>query len=123
MGRPVADPDREHRIDQEIVVDAYNDAERALSWYYHLQAALTEPWHARCFRSRVTSPLRVGERVTVHGLATEDDCLHDMIVLVDWHSRVVGVPLSQLEPVDSLDEEAALALGDWRYWVDRGHRF
>jgi hypothetical protein len=27
-------PDREHRIDFEIVVDAYDEAERAMGWYY-----------------------------------------------------------------------------------------
>jgi hypothetical protein len=31
---------REHRIEQEIVVDAYTEDERALGWYYHLESKL-----------------------------------------------------------------------------------
>jgi len=31
------DPEREKRIDMEIVVDAYNQQERAMGWYYYLE--------------------------------------------------------------------------------------
>ena len=33
-------PAREHRIEEDIVVDAYGEEERALSWYYYLEARL-----------------------------------------------------------------------------------
>lgn len=31
-----SDDSREERIELEIVVDAYNEAERAMGWYYYL---------------------------------------------------------------------------------------
>lgn len=40
-GMPVTgrarEPEREHRISMEIVVDAYDSGERAMGWYYYLQ--------------------------------------------------------------------------------------
>ncbi|MDX2255539.1 MAG: calcium-binding protein, partial [Pseudanabaenaceae cyanobacterium bins.39] len=36
MPRKETDPIREHRIDYEIIVDAYDEAERAMGWYYYL---------------------------------------------------------------------------------------
>ena len=36
---------REHRILMEIVVDAYNEGERALGWYYYLEEKLSFPFN------------------------------------------------------------------------------
>ena len=36
MSRVETDEVREHRIDMEIVVDCYNEDERAMGWYCHL---------------------------------------------------------------------------------------
>lgn len=38
MARPKKDRSREDRIAMEIVVDAYDEDERALGWYYFLSA-------------------------------------------------------------------------------------
>ena len=35
---------RERRIEMEIVVDAYNESERALGWYYYLEERLKFPF-------------------------------------------------------------------------------
>ncbi len=37
MKRVPEQPDREDRIAFEIVVDAYDETERAMGWYYYLQ--------------------------------------------------------------------------------------
>ena len=34
----------ENRIEMEIVVDAYDELERAMGWYYYLQDNLTMPF-------------------------------------------------------------------------------
>jgi len=44
--------ERERRIDMEIVVDAYNEVERAMGWYYYLQDGLKFPFKARCIQKR-----------------------------------------------------------------------
>jgi hypothetical protein len=33
MAKPEIDPEREQRIEDEIVVDAYGEGERAMGWY------------------------------------------------------------------------------------------
>jgi len=113
---------REARIVNEIVVDAYGPDERALGWYYYLEARLRFPFEATCVKRRATSPLRVGEKVTIKRMAPEDDCGHDMIVLTEWNDRSFGVPLSQLEP-RNVDAATAEAIADWQYWRSMGYQF
>jgi Calcium binding len=39
---------RERRIEMEVVVDAYNESERAIGWYYYLEERLKFPFKAGC---------------------------------------------------------------------------
>jgi len=116
------DEAREYRIAMEIVVDAYGEEECALGWYYHLESQLHFPFKARCVTKRGISPFKVGEMVRVVGMLPEDDCMHEMFVEATWSDRTLGVPLSQLEPVDA-DDETREAIEDWHYWVSMGYRF
>ena len=65
MKRVPEQPDRENRITFEIVVDAYDETERAMGWYYYLQDKLQVPFKAKCRSVRATSPLEVGAKVEV----------------------------------------------------------
>lgn len=46
MPKPRINREREHRIAMEIVVDAYNEEERAMAWCYYLTEQLTFPFEA-----------------------------------------------------------------------------
>lgn len=122
MSQRSTDDEREARIQDEIVVDAYDAEERAMGWWVYLDEHLSFPFWGRCRVERPTSPLAVGERVTVQSMAPEDDCMHEMFVLVRWRNRTLGVPLSQLEGVD-VDDSTEEAIADWRYWIDQGYGF
>ena len=122
MKRIERDEVRERRISMEIIVDAYGPEEQALGWYYYLEEHVRFPFVARCVRERKLSPLRVGEEVEVEGLAPEDDCMHEMFVMIRWCDREMGVPLAQLEAIEA-DAEMEEAIGDWHYWVARGRQF
>jgi hypothetical protein len=111
---------REARIADEIIVDAYSDSERAMGWYYHLDAALRFPFQARCVRQRATSPLRRGEEVTVLAMAPEAECEHEMFVRVRWNDRRLAVPLVQVKPYRA-EAGTRQAIEDWHYWVGRGY--
>ncbi len=113
---------RERRIEMEVVVDAYNADERAMGWYYYLEEGLKVPFKARCKSKREVSPLRVGEKVDVLGMAAEEECESEMFVRVRWGDRRLAVPLSQLEPM-AADPATKEAVGDWHYWVARGYQF
>lgn len=120
---PKTDPECEERILMEIVVDAYDEEERALSWYYYLEDKLQFPFTASCTAERSMSPLRVKDKVEVLGMAPESDCGHEMFVMMRWEKRGLAVPLSQLKPARSVDDETRQAVEDWHYWVKHGYQF
>jgi hypothetical protein len=120
--RPQKDAEREERITMEIVVDAYDEGERAMGWYVYLEEKLDFPFRARCIAERLISPLDVGEEIEVIDLPTEDECRREMFVTVRWGKRKLAVPLAQLEVVEA-DDETREAVEDWHYWVDRHYEF
>jgi hypothetical protein len=124
FGRPEIETDeaREHRIVMEIVVDAYDEQERAIGWYYYLEGKLNFPFLARCTARRSTSPLKVGNEVEVIGMAPVEECEHEMFVEMDWDEGGLAVPLSQLEVVNA-DDETREAVEDWLYWTKKGYQF
>ena len=120
--RPALNRIREHRIEQEIVVDAYGPEERAMGWHCYLDDKLRFPFQAKCNAVRGISTLKKGEEVEVLGMAPEDDCMKEIFVLVGFAGRKLGVPLVQLDPVKP-DKATREAVEDWRYWVAMGYVF
>lgn len=116
------DPVREHRIQMEVIVDAYGGQEQAMGWYYYLDEHLQCPFLAQCVARRAISPLRLKDEVEVIGMALEEECEHEMFVLIRWEKEGLAVPLSQLKVVDA-DDETGQAVDDWHYWVERGYCF
>lgn len=116
MKRIEKDEVREERIFNEIIVDAYGPEEQALGWYYDLEDRLAFPFKARCIQERRVSPLQPGEEVEVMGMAPEEDCGHEMLVMIRRRDREMGVPLAQLDAIGR-DREREEAIGDWPYWM------
>ena len=113
---------RETRIENEIVVDAYDASERAMGWYYYLEETLQFPFTARCVKARPISPLKVGGEIEATGMAPEDECGHEMFVMIRWERPGLAVPLSQLKAV-AADKSTSQAIEDWHYWVKQGYEF
>ena len=120
MKRPPRDQEREQRITMEIIVDPYGPEEQAMGWYYSLEDRLHFPFVAWCTAERAISPLRVGDEVDVVGIAPEEECQHEMFVLIRWERRALAVPLVQLEGV-GVDEQTRQVIEDWQYWVAQGY--
>ena len=123
MAKPKRDPRREDRIEMEIVVDAYGEQERAMGWYYYLQAKIRFPFTATCIAKRPTSPLNMDDEVRIIGMPGEDVCEHEMFVKIRWEKKGLAVPLSQLKPTAATDKQTHQAVEDWRYWVKMGYQF
>ena len=121
MERIPTDEVREERIHMEIIVDAYGPEEQAIGWYSYLQEHLQVPFLAKCTARRATSPLHVGDEVEVLGMAPEDECEHEMFVLMPWDRDTLAVPLSQLEVIHG-GEQTKQAVEDWQYWRARGYQ-
>jgi calcium binding protein len=122
MTKAKHDSEREERITMEIIVDCYDESERAMGWYYYLQDKLQFPFTAQCIAKRPVSPLRVNDEVEVIGMAPEEECECEMFVLIRWEKEELAVPLAQLKPV-AADEETVQAAEDWHYWIQQGYQF
>lgn len=120
MAKRTLDEEREERIANEIIVDAYGPEEQAMGWYVYLDETLEMPFRAKCIVERVISPLQKGEQVEVVAMAPEEECEHEMFVLVQWNDRKLAVPLSQLEGI-AVSKQTHQAIDDWHYWVHQGH--
>src|ERR671925_1082968 len=103
----------------EIVVDAYGPEEQAMGWYSYLEDQLRFPFLATCSAKRAILPLRVGDEVEVVGMAPEEECQHEMFVLIRWERGGLAVPLAQLEGV-VVDEQTRQVIEEWQYWVAQG---
>jgi hypothetical protein len=115
------DKEREERIKMEIIVDTYSPEEQAMGWFAYLDDTMEFPFDARCIDEREVSPLDDGETVHVVGVPSTDPSLRQMFVTVEWNDSELGVPLSQLEPVEASDDTEK-AIADWHYWLDNGNR-
>ena len=122
MKRPSENREREDRFTDEVVVDAYGEEERAMGWYYYAADNIAFPFKARCALKRATSPLKAGDVVEVTGMAAEDDCMQELMVLIKWDDEDLAVPLIQLESPGSTGLTRQV-LADWKYWVNRGYTF
>jgi hypothetical protein len=114
-------PTCENRIAMEIIVDANGPEEQAMGWYYYLKDNLYFPFLAKCIAERPISPLRKGDEVEVLGMAPEEECQHQMFVMMRWERRGLAVPLSQLKPSAEADKDTTEAIEDWHYWVKQGY--
>ena len=116
------DQEREERIYNEAIVDCYDEYEQAAGWHCYLEDRLTFPFKGKCIQVRTISPLKFGEVVEVMNMADQDDCLHEMFVIIRFMDRRLAVPLAQLKPLD-VDEATEEAVGDWHYWMGQGYEF
>ena len=105
-----------------MIVDAYGSEEKAMSWHCYLEGNVQFPFRARCIAAKSKSPVKKGEAVDVQSMASEQDCSHDMLMLISWQGRKFAVPLSQLAAVD-VDPATAEAIADWHYWLSQGYLF
>lgn len=116
------DEEREERIMMEATVDAYDDEERAMGWYYYLTDKICFPFDALCIKKEKKSPLKEGEQVRVLSMSDEAECLRGMYVEIEWNERRLSAPLGQLYPLEA-DEMSIEAVEDWHYWIKRGYEF
>ncbi len=55
-------------------------------------------------------------------LASEDDCMAEVFVVVKLGRLKATVPPAQLECLSD-EEDTRRAVEDWHYWVGRGYRY
>lgn len=108
----------------EVVVDAHDSEEKAMGWYYYLADTLQFPFTATCIKKRSTSPVKLNHTVEVVGIASGNDCEHEMFVEINWDEEDrLAIPLDQISAVPDTDEDTQEAITDWHYWIERGYQF
>lgn len=122
MSEVEKDEAREYRITMEAIVDAYGGEEQAMGWYYYLDDKMQFPFQAKCIQDRRISPLKTGEIVKAVEMSSEDECMREMFVEIEWQDRTFSVPLAQLQAIN-VDDETQETIEDWHYWVARGYEF
>ncbi len=117
---------RENRIAMEIIVDAYDEEEQAMGWYYYLNDNLNFPFKAKWVRKGRKSLSPEAKEVEVLEMSSEEECLQDMFVEILYKDATgddtFSARLSEIEPIDA-DSETLEAIADWHYWVGRGYEF
>jgi hypothetical protein len=111
MPRTKRNKEREKRIHEEIVVDAYGPEEQAMGWHCYLEDHLHFPFRAKCIAQRATSPLHKNQEVEVVAMAPAEECEREMFVSIPWERRTLAVPLSQLEVIQA-DQATRQAVED-----------
>jgi hypothetical protein len=114
---------REERIINEIIVDAYDSSERAMGWYYYLDENITFPFYAVCIKFDKRTPLEKGDEIPVLQLSGENYCEQDIYVDMPWEGRTLAVPLAQIRPIATTDDDTIEAIKVWHYWKKQGYLF
>ena len=125
MPNKETDPIRENRIDYEIVVDAYDESERAMGWYYYLQDKITFPFLAIWKKTNKKTGAIATKEIEVIGMASEEDCESNMYVevaYIDEKDDTFTAKLSDIEAINP-DPNTTEALADWQYWLDMNYEF
>jgi hypothetical protein len=98
----------------EIVVEAYDEQERAMGWHYYLEGEAQLPLPRPVCCQEIHLPLKVEDEVEVIGMPPEEECEHEMLVLMRWGREGLAIPLSQLEVIDA-DDQTREAVQYWLY--------
>ncbi len=110
------DDEREQRISNEIIVDAYDSHEERMGWYCYLEDHLNVPFGAVWDEANVE----------VVAMSSDEECEQEMRVDVRYSEGyspdTFSVSLSEIDPVGT-DEMTSEAIADWKYWLERGYDF
>ena len=110
---------RQDRIEDEVIVDCYDEYEQMTGWYCYLEGKITFPFTAKSQTSKSKKQTK-SKPLTVVGMADAGDCERDMLVMVllneDDQEDQIPVALAKLQVIKA-DDETKEAIADWHYWV------
>ena len=108
------DPERDHRIDYEVIVDAYGDEEVNMGWYYYFAETLQFP-----FDAVVKLPLRGGKteekKVKIVEVEKKEDKRIRLGITEGSSQRLQFISPETIVSVKTSDENLEV-LNDWLYW-------
>jgi len=69
-------------------------------WYHYFADNFPFPFKARCITGEAVSPLKNEDEIEVIKLASEEDCLYEILVEVRWSGQAMTIPLWQIRPIE-----------------------
>jgi hypothetical protein len=106
-------------IEDEIIVDCYDEYEMAMGWFYYLSENMSFPFKAKISVKHSVGSLKKGDIVNVVELMNSDE---DMIPIytfkatvgIEYGEHIYDVPLEMIEGIDC-DKETDEVIDVWRY--------
>ena len=118
----MSDISRKDRIEDEIIVDCYDEYEMAMGWFYYLDDNLNFPFKASIVGDIRIGSLQEGDSVTVTEFINSDEndvSVYNFVATVgiEKDEHIYDIPLVNLKSVDC-DNDTFNAIEDWRYWCE-----
>ena len=118
---------RRLQIEDNVIVDCYNDEEISNSWECYMEERLCEPFSAKIISENTEIP--VGEVVTVKDNLYQFDEIGSIIwkksdastieyLDVQWNDKEFDIHINDLEPVDK-NIDTIEAIKNWNYWIKK----
>ena len=111
----------QERIDNEVIVDCYNDIEIRLGWFTHMENWLQFPFSAFTeIKKRDGSFER--KKVDVLRMASDENFGQDIMLEAAYTEYIFLVPMLKLIDIQA-EEETMEAIEDWQYWRKKNQYF
>lgn len=107
----------QHEIDDEILVDCYDEDEVSMSWCYYMQKVLNFPFQAKAkLRKRAGGSALVP--VSVVALAADEEGFRgkDFDLDIQLGEYIVKIAYAALSHIKA-DEQTSEAFAIWKYWI------
>ena len=110
------DKERDHRIHYEIIVDAYDEYEQAMSWYYHMEENLEFPMKAKVkLRLRGGKTEEKAVQIVEVDPKSETSLTLRLGITEGKSDRVQYISPEDIVSINTSDENLEI-LNDWLYW-------
>lgn len=110
-------------IEDEIIVDCYDEYEMAMGWTIYLSDNMSFPFKAKIVVENSVGNLKKDDIVNVVELMNSDEkevSIYDFkaMVGIEYEEHIYDIPLEMLEGIDC-DKESCEVLKVWRYWCEK----
>jgi hypothetical protein len=114
---------RKDRIEDEVIVDCYDEYEMAMGWFYYLHDNMEFPFKASILGKGKIGSLEEDNIVEVTELINSDEndvSIDDFIatVGVKKDEHIYDIPLNRIKGIDC-DNKTDEIIEDWRYWCEK----
>jgi len=107
-------------IEDEIIVDCYDEYEVTMGWFYYFQDNMSFPFKAKISAETGIDNLKIGDTVNVVELMNSSDemiSIYDFkaTVGIEYGEHIYDVSLEQIKGIDC-NQKTDEVIEVWHYW-------